>query len=127
MRELGEPIYTDIKGPGRLSESRKRHKNPLLRAADRQMTDCREGQVSFYMKPEPAGKLMGFCSEQGISMTNLLLMGLRTYLSKQNGGETDISLRNYVSRRSSRLARLSGGSRVHCYPCRTVMEPETGF
>lgn len=127
MRELGEPIYTDIKGPGRLSESRKRHKNPLLRAADRQMTDCREGQVSFYMKPEPAGKLMGFCSEQGISMTNLLLMGLRTYLSKQNGGETDVSLRNYVSRRSSRLARLSGGSRVHCYPCRTVMEPETGF
>lgn len=127
LRELGEPIYTDIKGPGRLSESRKRHKNPLLKAADRQMRDCREGQASFYLKPEPAGRLLGFCSEHGISMTNLLLMGLRTYLSKQNGGETDISLRNYVSRRSSRLARLSGGSRVHCYPCRTVMGPEIEF
>lgn len=127
LTEMGEPVYTDIKGPGRLIESRKRHGNPELRAADRQMLDCTEGQASFYLDPEPARQLMEYCAENGISMTNLLLMGLRTYLSKQNNGEKDISVRNYVSRRSSRLARLSGGSRVHCYPCRTIMEPETRF
>lgn len=127
LTEMGEPIYTDIKGSGRLMESRKRHGNPFLRAVDRRRIDCAEGQASFYLAPEPAGRLMEFCLKHGISMTNLLLMGLRTYLSGQNGGERDISVRNYVSRRSSRLARLSGGTRAHCYPCRTVMEPETSF
>lgn len=123
----GEPVFTDIKGPARLMESRRRHGNPGLRSADRQMEDCREGQASFYLKPEPASRLLAFCRENRNSMTNLLLMGLRTYLSRQNGGEKDISVRNYVSRRSSRLAKRSGGSRVHCFPCRTVMEPEISF
>lgn len=123
----GEPIYTDVKGLARLEESRRRHGNPILRAADRQMADCREGQVSFYLRSEQTAKLLNFCSENRVSMTNLFLMGLRTYLSRQNGGETDISIRNYVSRRSSRLEKRSGGSRVFCFPCRTVMEPGTGF
>lgn len=122
-----EPIYTDIKGPQRLLESRRRHGNPGLRAADRQLKDCREGQESFYLEAEPTGRLLDFCTENRVSMTNLLLMGLRTYLSKQNDGERDISMRNYVSRRFSRSARQSGGSRVHCYPCRTILEPEVGF
>lgn len=122
-----EPIYTDIKGPQRLLESRRRHGNPGLRAADRQLKDCREGQASFYLEAAPTGRLLDFCKENRVSMTNLLLMGLRTYLSKQNDGERDISMRNYVSRRFSRSARQSGGSRVHCYPCRTIMEPEVGF
>lgn len=125
--QRGEPIYTDIKGPARLSESRKHHQHPGLRSADRQLKDCREGQTSFYLGSEPAGRLLDFCTENKTSMTNLLLMGLRTYLSKQNGGEKDISIRNYVSRRTTRLARRSGGCRVHCYPCRTIIEPEQSF
>ena len=127
QREVGEPVYTDIRGPGRLMESRRRHGNPKLRAADCQREDCREGQVSFFLEPEPAGWLAASCARYGVTMTNLLLMGLRTYLSRQNGGEKDISIRNYVSRRYSRLARRSGGSRAHCYPCRTIIEPETSF
>lgn len=125
--QMGEPIYTDIRGPGRLIESRKRHQNPKLRAADRQMTDISVGQFSFYLEPEPTSRLLNYCSTNGISMTNLLLMGLRTYLSMQNGGEKDIGVRNYVSRRSPRLAKLSGGTRVHCFPCRTILEPEMQF
>ena len=45
-------------------------------------------------------------------MTDLLLMGLRTYLSKQNDGEPDISVRNYVSRRVSRIDRKAGAARA---------------
>lgn len=41
--------------------------------------------------------------ENEVSMTNLLLMGLRTYLSKMNDGEKDVTVRNYVSRRSTLL------------------------
>lgn len=124
---LGEPIFTSITGPGKLEESRRRHHNPKLRAADRQMTDLSVGQSSFFLEPEPARRLLDYCMINNISMTNLFLMGLRTYLSKVNGGEPDISLRNYVSRRSSRLSRLSGGTRIHCFPCRTVIDADTEF
>lgn len=125
--ELGEPIFTSITGPDKLNESRRRHNNPLLRAADRQMKDLSVGQSSFFLEPEPTRRLLDYCMINNTSMTNLLLMGLRTYLSKVNDGEPDISLRNYVSRRSSRTSRLSGGTRIHCFPCRTIIQPDTEF
>lgn len=124
---LGEPVFTSITGPGKLAKSRLRHKNPQLRAADRQMEDLSVGQSSFFLEPEPTRRLLDYCMVNNTSMTNLLLMGLRTYLSKVNNRESDISLRNYVSRRSSRTSRLSGGTRIHCFPCRTVIEPDTEF
>ena len=124
---LGEPIFTSITGPDKLEESRKRHGDPTLRAADRQMTDLSVGQSSFFLEPEPTRRLLDYCMINNTSMTNLLLMGLRTYLSKVNGGQSDISLKNYVSRRSSRTSRMSGGTRIHCFPCRTIIEPDTEF
>lgn len=124
---MGEPIFTSIAGPRLLEESRRRHHNPSLRAADRQMTDLSVGQSSYFLEPEPSQRLMDYCAMYGISMTNLFLMGLRTYLSKVNGRQPDISVRNYVSRRTSRLSRLSGGTRIHCYPCRTIIPEDTEF
>ena len=124
---LGEPIFTSITGPGKLEESRRRHGSPKLRAADREMTDLSVGQSSFFLEPEPTRRLLDYCMINNTSMTNLFLMGLRTYLSKVNGGESDISVKNYVSRRSSRTSRLSGGTRIHCFPCRTIIEPDTEF
>ena len=124
---LGEPIFTSITGPGKLAESRRKHKDPALRVSDRQMKDLSVGQSSFFLEPEPTRRLLDYCMINNVSMTNLFLMGLRTYLSKVNNGEPDISLRNYVSRRSSRLSRYSGGTRIHCFPCRTVLSSDTEF
>lgn len=124
---IGEPIFTSITGPDKLAASRLRHGNPSLRAADRQMTDLRVGQTSYFLEPDACQRLLNFCEAHQVSMTNLLLMGLRTYLSKTNCFEKDISIRNYVSRRTSRLSRKSGGSRIHSFPCRTILEPELSF
>ena len=60
-------------------------------------------------------------------MTNLLLMGLRTYLSKQNDGEPDISVRNYVSRRVSASTARPAARASTASPCRTVMPADTSF
>lgn len=124
---IGEPIFTSITGPGKLEASRKRHNDPTLRASDRQMNDLSVGQRSFFLEPEPTRQLLDFCMINNVSMTNLFLMGLRTYLSKVNNGEPDISVKNYVSRRTSRVSRYSGGTRVHCFPCRTILSPDTEF
>ena len=60
-------------------------------------------------------------------MTNLLLLGIRTYLSKVNNGQEDITIENFISRRSTHDEWTSGGSRTIMFPCRTVISPETSF
>lgn len=124
---MGEPIYTDVAGSSKLEESRQKYDNPNLRAADRNLEDLSVGWSMYHLEPEATQKLFDYCLNNQVTMTNLLLMGLRTYLSKMNNNEKDISVRNFVSRRSTKLKRLSGGTRVHCYPCRTIIEPETEF
>ena len=119
IEEGGEPQYSDVRGAGYTA------KDANWAHAEKGNLDV--GQHTFILEPEPAERLLEFCEEQNVSMTNLLLMGLRTYLTKQNDGQEDISIRNYVSRRVSRVDRKAGGTRIHCFPCRTKMSADTLF
>ena len=49
------------------------------------------------------------------------------YLSKVNNGQEDITIQNFISRRSTHDEWTSGGSRTIMFPCRTVIAPETDF
>lgn len=123
----GEPVYTDINGPQTLKQSRIRHNSPKLRAADRILQPMDGGLERFTLPKKDTAPIQAYCKKHSVSLTNLLLMSMRTALSFQNAGEPDISIRNYVSRRSSRQSRTCGGCRIHCYPCRTVIAPDTIF
>lgn len=127
MLDLGEPLYTDIAGSHRLRMAQQQTGNPHMRAAFRECDKLDVGQWSYYLEQEPTRRLLRFCRDQGISMDSLLLMAVRTYLSKVNGGATDVTIRHYLSRRASARNRYSGGVRTHSFPCRTVLGPQTGF
>ena len=127
LTENGEPIYSDIKGPRILQESRKNHGDKELRAADVEKVDRSVGVADFHLEPKATQELLDFCATQGVSMTNLILLTMRTYLSKMNGGQNDITLRNFVSRRSTQAEWTCGGSRVLSFPCRTIITPDTEF
>ena len=127
LEEQGEPIYSDILGQRVLQESRRRHKDKTLRAADREMQNLGVARKVYHLEPEATGNLLDFCLNHQISMTNLILLGIRTYLSKVNGGQSDITVRNYVSRRSTHAEWTSGGTRTYAYPCRTIIDPDTEF
>lgn len=124
---LGEPLYSDIQGPAVLEEARKRHRNPDLRAADIELKNLFVEVKDYYLEPEPTKNLIDFCMNHQLSMTNLLLLGIRTYLSKVNNGQEDITIENFISRRSTHDEWTSGGSRTIMFPCRTVISPETDF
>ncbi len=124
---LGEPLYSDIQGPSVLEEARKRHGNEHLRAADIEMKNLFVEVKDYYLEPEPTKNLMDFCMNHQLSMTNLLLLGIRTYLSKVNNGQEDITIENFISRRSTHDEWTSGGSRTIMFPCRTVISAETEF
>lgn len=124
---LGEPLYSDIQGPSVLEEARKLHNNKNLRAADIELNDLFVAVKDYCLEPEPTKNLIRFCMNHQLSMTNLLLLGIRTYLSKVNNGQEDITVQNFISRRSTHDEWTSGGSRTIMFPCRTVISPETDF
>ncbi len=127
LDEWGEPLYSDIQGPSVLEEARERHGDPNLRAADIEMEDLFVAVKDYYLEPEPTKKVMKFCERHQLSPTNLILLTIRTYLSKVNNGQEDISIMNFISRRSTTDEWSSGGSRTIMFPCRTIIKPDMEF
>ena len=124
---LGEPLYSDIQGPSVLEKARKKHNDPNLRAADIEREKLFVAVKDYVLEPEPTKGLMDFCMNHQLSMTNLLLLGIRIYLSKVNNGQEDITIENFISRRSTHDEWTSGGSRTIMFPCRTVISGDTDF
>lgn len=127
LDEYGEPMYSDIQGPMILDKTRNIHGNPNLRSADIELKNLFVAVSDYKLDPANSKKLFDFCQNNQLSMTNLLLLSMRTYLSKVNNGQQDISIQNFISRRSTRDEWTSGGSRTICFPCRTVISPDTEF
>lgn len=127
LDKFGEPLYSDIQGPEVLERARKKHRKKSLRSADIERKNLFVKVKDYPLEQAPTKAIIDFCLNHNLSITNLLLLGLRTYLSKQNGGQEDISIQNFISRRSTRDEWTSGGSRTIMFPCRTVISPDTTF
>ncbi len=127
LDKFGEPLYSDIQGKRVLEESRKLHNNPKLRSADIETEDLFVAVKDYRLEKEPTKRLMDFCSQSRISFNNLLLLAMRTYLSKVNDGQEDITVESFIARRSTREEWTSGGSRTIMFPCRTVIGGEVSF
>ncbi|MBQ8515581.1 MAG: peptide synthetase [Ruminococcus sp.] len=125
--EKSEPMYTDFNGMGRLIRQRIENHNPEQRSAKVTSVSPEASISVFQLEKEPSERLMKFCEEKRVPMASLLLMGLRTVLSKFNGNEKDVSIKSCVARRGTLLEKKSGGTRIHFFPLRTIMEPEMTF
>ncbi len=121
-----EPIFTDIHGPAKLEAERKRTGNPNQRAAINTSDNVDANLANFELEEEPSAQLMKFCEEHHVSMTCLLLMGLRTYLQKENQVD-DISVSTTIARRATLLEKRCGGTRIHSFPFRTIVSREDTF
>lgn len=124
--EESEPIFNDVDCSGRLALEQKKMDNPDFRAAVFRGDNVDANITVFHLEEEPSNRLLAFCGEQGISMATLLLMGLRTYFQKENGHD-DVSIVSAIARRATLMEKRSGGSRIHCFPCRTVIRKEQTF
>jgi hypothetical protein len=127
IEKWGEPIYSDIAGPAALENSRFAHNYPTLNSADIELKNLFVEVKDYKLEAAGAKQLFDFCQNHQLSMTNLLLLGIRTYLSKVNNGQKDISIQNFISRRSTHDEWTSGGSRTIMFPCRTVIDDDTDF
>lgn len=124
--ESSEPIYNGIDGTAKLELERDRRGMPNLRAAVN-VSDSVESDLDiFHLEGEPTKRLMDFCREKHISLTCLLLMGLRTYFQKVNGND-DVSINTAIARRATLKEKRCGGTRIHSFPFRTIIPQEKKF
>ncbi len=124
--EESEPIYNGIEGSGRLEMERERCHNPNLRAAVN-VSDSVDADIdTFHLEEEPTKRLMDFCETYHVSLTCLLLMGLRTYFQKMNGND-DVSINSAIARRATLREKKSGGTRIHSFPFRTIIPQDMKF
>lgn len=122
-----EPIYTDFTGMGKLLTYRREMNDPDLRYLQVRSPSVDAAISVFELEADPSARLMKFCRENNVPFVCLLLMGMRTVLSKFNNDEKDISIKSCVSRRATLSEKKSGGTRIHFFPVRTIMEPELTF
>lgn len=126
MISESEPIFTDIYGPAKLEAERKRNGNPNQRAAVNTSDNVDANLANFELETEPSERLMKFCEENHVSLTCLLLMGLRTYLQKENKVD-DVSVSTTIARRATLLEKRCGGTRIHSFPFRTIVSRDDTF
>lgn len=122
-----EPIYTDFAGMGRLLTQRRETGNPELRDVILNCGNTAADISVFKLEKEPTERLMQFCEDNGVPFVQLIMMAMRTVLSKFNDNQKDVSIKTVVARRGTLSEKRSGGTRVHFYPVRTIIEPETPF
>lgn len=126
MIASSEPIFNSIFGPYRLEEERIKAKNSKERAVTNVSDNVDANIVTFQLEADPSERLLRFCEENHVSMVCLLMMGLRTYLQKINNND-DVSIVTTVARRATLEEKRCGGTRIHCFPFRTIVEKEDTF
>ena len=121
--DMPEPIYTDFTGPGRLIQLRRRKDNPNHRWGLLPTKDGDGNTITYELDVDSTKKIMDFAQKYDLPVSAVILHAIRTVLSKFNNNETDICIRDFVSRRSTLLNKKCGGVRMHCFPLRTIIEP----
>ena len=124
--EDSEPIYDGLGGRGQLEAERERSGNPEARAAVNVSDSVDSALDIFHLEEEPTSRLMKFCEKYHVSLSCLLIMGLRTYFQKMNGND-DVSINTAIARRATLKEKKSGGTRIHSFPFRTVISEDKTF
>lgn len=126
MISSSEPVFNGVFGPKKLLEEQENKKDSSLRAVTAVSDNVDANIVTFELEEDPSKRLMKFCEEHHVSMVCLLMMGLRTYLQKENGND-DVSVTTTVARRATLSEKKCGGTRIHCFPFRTIVKESDTF
>lgn len=120
-----EPLYADFDSPLHMENERKQ--DPNARAVTIITGNVDANHAVFHLEKDPSQRLVDFCREQHIPMVCLLMLGVRTQMSRENGGQEDVSIVTTVARRATLLEKRSGGTRIHFFPFRTIIGRDVTF
>ncbi len=116
-----EPMFTHINGSEVLDQFRKKKKNTALRYVQTLPLFTRGKNEMLLFPGDVLEQAIHYSQEHQFFLKALFLLAYRTYLSKVNRRESDVTINVLVSRRSTRHKKNMGGSMVQVFPYRTVL------
>lgn len=122
-----EPIFTHVNGSSVLEKYRKKKKNPNLRYGVTFTLFTKNKNVMLPLPKEMVEKMESFCTANKLPMQCLVLLGLRSYFSKVNSREKDVIIHNAIARRGTLAEKNAGGTVVHSFPFRTIIDENMTF
>lgn len=81
--------------------------------------------VNYPISAELVSKVNARAKELGVSPQCFYLLAARSYLSRTNGNEEDVTINNTVARRATILQKHAGGTRVLAVPFRMNFASDT--
>jgi hypothetical protein len=122
-----EPIYNHVSGPGKLEKMRRKRKNPNLRYGSIISLFTKANNVMKLVPRSLVEKMEAYCAEKKVTMQSLVLLAYRSFLSKVNNREKNISYYSVVALRSTLEEKNSGGTRAGALPFNTIMDEDVTF
>lgn len=116
-----EPMYTDYTDPGRLIELRRKNNAPDQRWGLLHTKTGAGSTVTYDLSVDSTNKILQFADKYNMPVSVVILHAIRTVLSKFNNNETDVTIKDFISRRSTLLNKRCGGVRMHCLDLRTII------
>lgn len=120
-----EPMYTDFTGKKRLSKLRDINNAPHQRWGMLYSSNGDGNTVTYSLDAESTKIIIDFAEKYNVPVSAVILHAIRTVLSKFNDNETDITIKNFISRRTTVLQKKCGGVLMHCLPLRTIIPLDT--
>lgn len=122
-----EPIFNYLTEAQKIETLKTRESNPNARAIRIHSNSVDARHSVFHLDKKASTEMMDFCKSVNIPMVCLLMLGLRSYTSKINNFQTDVSINSTVARRATLKEKKSGGTRIHFFPCRTIIDDDSSF
>lgn len=127
MFDEDEPLFSHVNGYTVLEQYRKKKKNPDLRYAEAFSINTKAKVTMHPVPKELVMKMEDYCASNMLPMQSLVLLAYRSYLSKVNKNQEDITINSVIARRGTLKEKNAGGSRVYFFPFRTIFAADTSF
>ena len=122
------PIYTSILGSKVLENYRRRARKPDARNANTVFLRQAATHTVKLVPAEDVAACRAFLETQHFpSMQLLFLLAVRVYLAAVNGRTPDVTIMSTVARRGTLAEKRSGGSRVHSFLFRSILDESETF
>ncbi len=111
--DFGEPIYAGVAGIKKLKKQRKMFRNKNMRAIlPTYALSKKMSSESMVLSNEKLNKITAMCEERRLDFSSLLQLAIRSYASKVNDYEKDVTYIWICNNRATLADKRSGGCRM---------------
>ncbi len=126
--QYGHAFYAGIDSMRQLNALRKKKKDPdLFYISGIDPFHDKTERLTNHISKQDTEQMQSYCLENGVTLSALIYMGIRTWLSRHNDYTRDVHVSDLLNRRATLAEKRCGGCMMNPISLRTVLDEETTF